>query len=125
MKNYFEYSRERNEKIQKNIDSMKPIERIDYFNRLDRIKGFYFPKNIFRSLALVFLTFNLFLVFLCFVLISLETETGKILVIQLLPFSKILVATGLMSIVLGIIEFFFRNFLFDKKREELNRKYDL
>ncbi len=124
MKSYSQYTKEENKKVQDNIDKMKPIERLDFFNRYDRILERY-SKNIFGTLGNLFLWFGVGLILFSMLLISLETEMGILMGLAMFKVSLKLMIIGVFSIYLFIFEIIIRLLLRKRELNELKRKYNL
>lgn len=124
MKSYSQYSKEENKKIQDNVDKMKPITRLDFFNRYDRILERY-SKNIFGTLGTMFLWFAIGLILFGVLLMSLETETGILIGLALFKASLKIMIVGLFSMYLFIFEIIIRLILRKKELNELCGKYNL
>jgi uncharacterized membrane protein YhdT len=124
MKSYFTYSKEQREKKQKKIDSMKPIERLDYFNRYDRLRERY--SNTFTlTLTTYFLYASIFFAVFSVLLYSIGTENSMSAFLFIFEMSVRSLCFAIAILYLAIFEIIFKNHFRNKEINKLDKGYNI
>lgn len=124
MKSYFKYHKEQTEKKELKIDKMKPIERLDYFNRVDRIEEAY-SRYCCTVFAMVFGLSTVILFMFGMILVSLETTVGTTIGLMALSYLSFPACLGIVFTAVGMGEVIIKDHYKNKQLNKLDEKYNL